>query len=262
MRPKTEELLYVLLWACDTLRYPTWRNLTDSFEGWAYRNGLFRQLKRLEKAKLVESQINSGNNRIHRLTEAGCLHALNGRDAVRAWKRAWDGQWRLILFDVPQRQASDRARLRRYLRDHGFGFLQNSVWVTPDPLEAERELLATGPVNVESLLLLEARPCAGESDEEIVLGAWNFDAINKRYVAHGATLDRRPRQRLNTDQAAESFRRWITEERTAWLAAVRLDPLLPEVLHPPGYLGVEAWRKRLEAMTEAGRQVRSAKVSS
>jgi hypothetical protein len=32
MRAKSEELLYLLLWACDMVRRPTFRNLTDSFE--------------------------------------------------------------------------------------------------------------------------------------------------------------------------------------------------------------------------------------
>jgi hypothetical protein len=30
MRSKSEELLYLLLWACDMVRRPTFRNLTDS----------------------------------------------------------------------------------------------------------------------------------------------------------------------------------------------------------------------------------------
>jgi hypothetical protein len=29
MRSKSEELLYLLLWACDMVRRPTFRNLTD-----------------------------------------------------------------------------------------------------------------------------------------------------------------------------------------------------------------------------------------
>jgi len=37
---------------------------------------------------------------------------------------------------------------------------QNSVWITPDPLTEERQILGGGKIRVESLLLLEARPCA------------------------------------------------------------------------------------------------------
>ena len=35
MKAKTEELLYFLLWTCEKAFRPTWRNLEESFEGWA-----------------------------------------------------------------------------------------------------------------------------------------------------------------------------------------------------------------------------------
>jgi hypothetical protein len=54
MKAKTEELLYLLLWSTDQLMRPTFRNLTDSFETWAYRNGLFQELARLERRHLLE----------------------------------------------------------------------------------------------------------------------------------------------------------------------------------------------------------------
>jgi hypothetical protein len=48
------------------------------------------------------------------------------------------------------------------------------------------------PVSVASLLLLEARPCAGESGAEIVAGAWDFERINRRYARHLKILDEQP----------------------------------------------------------------------
>src|SRR5436309_4771432 len=235
MKPKTEELLYLLLWACDMAARPTFRNLTDSFEGWAYRTGFHRQLAALERQQLLETKQESTGERLHRLTEAGRLLALGTRDPVARWKRRWDGKWRMVLFDVPQTKASDRARLRRSLVERGFGYLQNSVWITPDPLTGEREAMGTGPVDVESLILLEARPCAGESNAEIVAGAWDFDAINLNYERHAEVLERLPRQPIAEEAAARQLHRWFGEERLAWSEAMHLDPLLPERLHPAGY---------------------------
>ena len=73
MKPKTEELLYLLLWSCERLARPTFRNLTDSFEAWAYRNGLHRQLAELERQKFLEAQatVSAGDGareRVLRLT--------------------------------------------------------------------------------------------------------------------------------------------------------------------------------------------------
>ena len=257
MKPKTEEFLYLLLWAGETIARPTFRNLTESFEGWAYRTGVQRQLDALAKQQLLEVSGDSSGDRVHRLTEAGRLLALGGHDPLARWKRPWDGKWRLVIFDVPQAKASARVRLRRSLANRGFGYLQNSVWITPDPLNDEREVLAGGKVNVESLILLEARPCAGESDDEIVAGAWNFKSINRSYERHAEVLARRPPGRLADEAAAKSLHRWLREERLAWLEVMSLDPLLPERLHSPDYLGPQAWWRRLEVMREAGRQMRS-----
>jgi hypothetical protein len=53
MKTKTEELLNALFWCMDALANPTFRNLTDSYESWAYRRGFLRQMEQLERAKLV-----------------------------------------------------------------------------------------------------------------------------------------------------------------------------------------------------------------
>ena len=256
MRAKTEELLYLLLWTAEPLMRPTWRNLTESFEGWAYRNGLLRQLQRLEQRKWLERQPDSGRDRLHRLTDVGRLKALGGRDPEACWRRDWDRRWRLMLYDVPESRGSTRNKLRSSLRARGFGYLQNSVWITPDPLIEQRELLAEGHVDVESLVLLEARPCGGESDAQIVAGAWDFDSINKRYARYLEILARAPRGRVNTEAAAVSFHRWLKEERFAWMEALEHDPLLPKSLLPDSYAGRGAWEARQTVMHQSRNKLR------
>jgi DNA-binding transcriptional regulator PaaX len=262
MNPKTEELLYLLLWTCDLLWQPTWRNISASFEGWAYRNGFLRELQRLEKEQWLQRQPAPSGDRLLRLTEAGRLHALGGRDPEVHWNRRWDGRWRLALFDVPEGRSNLRDKLRRYLRARGFGYLQHSVWVSPDLVEDEQKLLADAPLEVGTLLFMEARPCAGESDEAIIANAWDFAGINARYATYLEVLGRCPSAPLDSDAAATAFRLWAASERQAWFEAMKDDPLLPESLLPAGYLGREAWRRRLQVMRVAGKRVRLFQRSS
>jgi phenylacetic acid degradation operon negative regulatory protein len=257
MKPKTEEFLYLLLWSTDKLMWPTFRNLTDSFESWAYRNDLSRQVAKLEELRLLERNEKANGDRLYRLTEQGRLHALGGRDPAVQWSRHWDGYWRLVLFDVPMEQHVQRGRLRRYLQTHGFGYLQGSVWVTPDPLLGEREILAGGKINVESLLLLDVRPCSGESDADIIAGAWDFNQINHRYASYIKVLERRPERSLHDSAAAKAFQQWAAEERSAWNDAVQIDPLLPKRLLPPNYLGCSAWKRRIDALHQVRQQMRT-----
>jgi DNA-binding transcriptional regulator PaaX len=257
MQPKTEQFLNLLLWSAEMLVRPTFRNLTESYEGWAYRKGLMRQVATLERQRMLERDNSSPNDRIYRLTAAGRLHALGGRDPEERWERNWDGKWRMVLFDVPTGQNAQRERLRRYLRAKCFGYLQNSVWITPDPLEEERRILGSGRIDVGSLILLEARPCAGESDAEISAGAWDFEKINRRYIRYLKVLEGHPKAALRNEPAAKALLRWATAEREAWLEAVTNDPLLPAKLLPARYLGRRAWRRRVEVLQNAGRQLRT-----
>ncbi len=264
MHPKTEEFLYFLLWTCDRLGRPTFRNLTDSFECWAYRNGFHRRLAELERRKLVEALSHSrpatalkACDRVVRLTESGRLHALGGRDPEAAWAREWDGQWRLALFDLPAAEGTRRNRLRNFLRAHGFGWLQNSVWIRPHPLDDQERALAQGERTVESLLFLEARPGAGETDEEIVAGAWDFQGINSLYARYQQIAEACPSKPVRDEEGAELLRQWAAKERAAWLKAIAFDPLLPERLLPKGYLGQRSWELRQHTLEFMAKQVRS-----
>jgi hypothetical protein len=51
--------------------------------------------------------------------------------ALKNQKKKWDGRWRMIVFDVPERRRRIRNRLRVVMSEIGFVRLQNSVWVYP-----------------------------------------------------------------------------------------------------------------------------------
>ena len=254
---KTEEFLNLLLWSAEQLMRPTFRNLTDSYEAWAYRHGLLKQIHRLERKHWIERRRNAPSDRLYRLTAQGRLFVLGGRDPEQRWGPHWDGQWRIVLFDVPLQKNTQRRRLWRYLRAKGFGYLQNSVWVTPDPLQDEGQILRGGKINVESLILLEGRPCAGESDDEIVADAWDFERINHRYAQHLKVLKQRPTGALRSETAAKALQRWAAAERETWLSAINKDPLLPQRILPGDYLGQRAWERRKKVLQDAGKQLRT-----
>ncbi len=49
--------------------------------------------------------------------------------------RRWDKKWRVVIFDIKERNRGTRTRLRRELQSIGFKMLQASVWVYPYPCE-------------------------------------------------------------------------------------------------------------------------------
>ena len=49
-------------------------------------------------------------------------------------KLRWDRRWRILIFDIPEKQKYKRNFLRQKLIELGFYQLQKSVWITPFPL--------------------------------------------------------------------------------------------------------------------------------
>jgi len=260
MKARTEEFLLFLLWSYDMASRPTFRNLTDSFESWAYRSGLQRLVEDLERRKFLESQKGpKSTERLVRLTEAGRLRALGDRDPEKLWHRAWDGKWRLVMFDVPNERGIERRRLWYYLRQRGFGCLQRSVWISPDPLTEQQDALKKSSPNAKMLTLLEATTCGGESPEDIVASAWNFNEINAHYTDYMNVLENRPSGAVTNLATANAMRKWASDERAAWDLAASSDPFLPQKLLPRDYQGMKAWQARLQSMAHAGKQIRSFK---
>ena len=76
--------------------------------------------------------VEEGGKRYARITEKGerVLEAETLRGGATK-KRRWDRRWRVVIFDIPERRKSVRARLRRFMDGYGFIRLQNSLWVYP-----------------------------------------------------------------------------------------------------------------------------------
>ena len=72
----------------------------------------------------------------------------NGKKAARRYdiseralhiskKRKWDGKWRVVVFDIPEKKKIFRDIIRDHLKAIGFKRLQNSVFIFPHPCEPE-----------------------------------------------------------------------------------------------------------------------------
>ena len=248
LKASTEEFLFTLLWTAESIARPTWRNLNGTFESWAYRNALGRRLANLEHKRFLEQRPTSDTSRVYRLTSEGRRIALGGGDPPERWERLWDGHWRVLMFDLPVKASALRAQLRRFLLQHRFGYLQQSVWITPDGLAEVQAKLQDLPADVESLTLFDGRPCGGESDAALVRGAWDFPAINALYERHRTIVGECPDLPSRHRGPGPRFWAWAQRERDAWKAAVRKDPLLPRGLLPADYLGGRSWEVRKQLL--------------
>ena len=84
-------------------------------------------------AKRYAVWVEKNGKKYLRLTPAGhkALAFEQSKVALKNQKKKWDGRWRMIVFDVPERRRKVRNRLRAVMREVGFVRLQDSVWMYP-----------------------------------------------------------------------------------------------------------------------------------
>ena len=251
---KIEFLLYCLLDTLDLLTNPS-AHLFGRRSGapdleWEGR----KKSAYLVKRGLVESEIDAQRRRVYRLTRSGAICALGGRDPQAGWTMPWDGQWRLVIYDIPESDRKLRLRLRRELSRHGFGCLQKSVWISPHPAQTLKTKLKKLKIDVSVMAIMEARPDDSDPPARIVARAWNFGRLNLLYEEHQAHLKLAPK----ATSSPSYTRQWALQERSTWSEIIQYDPFLPDCLLPREYLGQKVWRRRLRVLQEVAPLIKQA----
>ena len=103
---------------------------------------VYSSLKRMQSRRLIEITENDGQTTI-RITENGRKRLLNYNFetmTVPAPKK-WDGKWRIVGFDIPEKKKQAREALRNKMRELGFMVLQKSLFVLPYDCKKEIEFI-------------------------------------------------------------------------------------------------------------------------
>jgi phenylacetic acid degradation operon negative regulatory protein len=148
----------------------------DELSGWKKRQ-VRGALGRLEREGWVIKRKQNGRT-FYRLSPNGQREIDRLLSYLRARDRSWDGSWRLVMFDIPEKQRGLRDKLRRALLTLGMGIFQGSVWVSPRDIkkqvfsEAERIGIPKG-----RLVFFEAEA----HDDDSVARAWDLEKLNRSY---------------------------------------------------------------------------------
>lgn len=102
-----------------------------------------RMVNRLEKQKYVQVEyLDDGKVRV-KITRNGLVKALTYElDEMKLNKpKKWDGKWRLVIFDIPNKYKRVRDIFRLRLQQLGLYQLQESDYISPYPCFNEIEFL-------------------------------------------------------------------------------------------------------------------------
>ena len=115
-----------------------------------------KSLYNLQKKKYVQLRYSKDN------TSVRIGLTSKGKDLLRGYEfksikitkpKTWDGKWRIVVFDIPEKSRYARDILRDKIKRMGFFRIQQSVWVHPFPCKEEVRFLAEF-LSIESHILV------------------------------------------------------------------------------------------------------------
>ena len=137
--PVSQKVLLILLAgaALGLTHSPTqyFRIVKEAEKEWARinRRALHNAIRKLYRAKMVDSKDNKNGSTTIFLTQNGKKKALTYKlDEISIPEmKKWDGNWRVVLFDIPEKHKKGRNALSQLLKQMGFYRFQKSVFAHP-----------------------------------------------------------------------------------------------------------------------------------
>ena len=123
----------------------SFRILKEMERGWEEidRRQLKRAIQNLYESRLIKEKCNQDDTVTLILSDKGKEKALTyNLDEMKIKKpKRWDGKWRIVLFDIPEKTRNLRDAFRHHLKRLEFFEFQKSVFVHPYDCKDEIDYL-------------------------------------------------------------------------------------------------------------------------
>lgn len=193
-------------------------------------------LSALLKEELIEKKQPEGDEKAdpqYRITEKGLYALCLEFPFFRHLKGEWDGLWRIISYEIPEKKRDLRDRLRREMRGWGLGPWHRSFWITAHPIMGELKDLVYGKEEEKYVQAFEATHVFGDM-EVLVEKVWEKTKLEAIY----RDLFKKWHDILSKDTDKNDK---IKEILYAYLTVLRDDPGLPVSLVGKKWIGFEAF---------------------
>lgn len=193
----------------------------------AFRQAVWRFLKTGEVEKIIDRQgrvcLKLSAPGVERIERIFPLYKLSSKP--------WDGKWRIVVFDITEKEHRLRDYLREKLVSLGFGRLQESVYVTPlDVLADLKEFLKEKDLYGKAIVF-EAKELFSLNPKIIAGYVWKLEKINNDYYE---LIERVEKTQIEVDKEE------IKKIKEDFFNLLLKDPLLPREFLPEDWVGEKA----------------------
>jgi len=182
-----------------------------------FRSTIYRSINCGDIEKIVK-----GNEVYLKISKKGKEKLAKYFPLVNFVKKNWDKKWRVLIYDVTEKERNKREALRRKILTLGFGKLQESVYISPFPIEKEMVLFIEHHHLSENVLFLVSETIFAGGEKYLAESVWKLSKINLEY------------EKLMED--IKKTKIWTEENRrkakTMFINILSSDPFLPKELLP------------------------------
>lgn len=183
---------------------------------------------------LNDKVIEKDETGVYRITEVGLKELSLSFPYVRFSVFEWDGKFRIVSYEIPEKKRALRDSLRREVAGWGLGPWHRSFWLTPHPIIEDMDRLTRATAWAEYIQVFEGLPVLG--DQKLLLEkVWELSKLEERYkklfkdwhaILSEQTTDKEMKLKLIVNK---------------YIEVLKDDPGLPKQLLGQHWIGFEAY---------------------
>ena len=214
-----------------------YQNIYDS--PLSYRKSNYRHLVwRNLKVKNIEKTIVEGKPYLQ-LTQKGKENIKKRFPLLTLNQNKWDGKWRIVIFDIEEKNKKVRETFRHKLKELGFGQLQKSVWISPhDFLGDFKDYVGANSLS-EWVVLIETQTLITDDPIDFAWRIWKLEEIDNLYwKIYNQLLD----LKTNDEKRLTTYgdrNKWLNALKNQIISIYFKDPFLPNELLRPDWKAYE-----------------------
>lgn len=179
----------------------------------------------------IEKVIKNGQV-YYSLTNIGRKRVKRYFPLLKLQGQKWDGLWRVVIFDIKEKEKAVRNRLRNKLKSLGFGQWQKSVYLSPFNVAYDlTQYLAKTGLTDQVCVLVAKHLFSGEVNK-LVSKIWPLILINNQYRKLIEDW-----QQAKQQYQKEKLKRAARDCYSQYLEIITQDPFLPTELLPADWYG-------------------------
>lgn len=193
-------------------------------------------ISKLVKEDIIYKKEGNGPNTVpsYGITERGFYIICLEFPFFRYVRDQWDGKWRILSYEIPEKKRDLRDRLRREVAGWGLGPWHRSFWITPHPIISDLKNLLSSREEEKYVQAFESDHVFGDRGI-LIEKVWEISLLEKQY----RDMFKKWHDILSSNSDKEKKLKRIV---SLYIDILRKDPGLPKELAGENWIAFEAFK--------------------